>query len=523
MLRSALQKQEKSVDNSPLAVLFGLLCVAVCFRAMTAAIRTVHALRALLLLPLALSASAGAQMRQAIAHEPAAVLPPCVAGAYTGQTSAADGRIDLNWYRRVRAQADEGERCVRYLMRAAPRLGAFDSIHPVPLGGGAQGFEARRGSERHLLTPQGQDLLGAPYSQPLALVWPIPATAAAPQSAASASPSSAHTLPPLLPATFTLAVRDDARGLAYLRMQNGRLLSRSPWFADPPESELTARHPVPPASGLRPFLLAEPPGQVGLIDLRTLKQTLPPRYAAIGALPPDAATPKTGEVAAAAKAGEAASAVWLLFGQRPEGDDAASATLDFFWPDGRPIAHLPAAQDLRDSLTPEGQRRYIILHERRAAICHYYSPALQTLLPGGVPLPAASARCPALREGQPLRFTDAGGHTRRYSYTLAHGLRALGEPLPGQLVAQSANHFMLELPPPADVSADPVAPRYMAYDDGGHPLPDAVGFENFEDQGCGLWRVQRDGQWRTFTEDGLLPERQPPEGCADQASSLPAN
>ena len=221
------------------------------------------------------------------------------------------------------------------------------------------------------------------------------------------------------------------------------------------------------------------------------------RYAAVGVLPESGQPQK----------------IWLLLAQRPAGSgeeesgeksSEESGLIEFFLPDGRPITTLPAAQDVHDVRTQDGQRRYLALQDRTGGTCHYLSPTLQPLLAGGVPA-AADKPCPALREGQPLRFTDAAGRTLRYSYTPQNGLTPLGEPLPGALVAQNANHFMLRL----DASSKDEAansPRYMAYDDSGTPMPDAVGFDGFEDQGCDAWRMLRDGQWRFFTKGGLLSQ-----------------
>ena len=448
-------------------------------------------LRSLLLLAPLLCAA------QAQAQAPAQELAPCAADAYTGKElrSHNGSAADLSWYRRVRAEPT-AQGCLRYVLRAAPRAGVFDSIAPVPLGGAAMGFEAVRDGQRRLFSPHGQDLLGESYSQPLRIALP-----ALPASAWQNGRYAGQGQPP---AALTLALGDARRGTVFMRVQQGRVVARSAWLAAPAESGLARSHPVPAASGLQP--VANMQGAVGLLALATLRETVPMRYAAVGALPESGQPQK----------------IWLLLAQRPAGSgeeesgeksSEESGLIEFFLPDGRPITTLPAAQDVHDARTQDGQRRYLALQDRTGGTCHYLSPTLQPLLAGGVPA-AADKPCPALREGQPLRFTDAAGRTLRYSYTPQNGLTPLGEPLPGALVAQNANHFMLRL----DASSKDEAansPRYMAYDDSGTPMPDAVGFDGFEDQGCGAWRVLRDGQWRFFTEGGLLPDREAPvAGCS---------
>ena len=466
-------------------------------------------------------------------------LPPCAPDAYTGKErqSHNGSAADLDWYRRVRAEATP-QGCLRYVLRAAPRAGLFDSIRPVPLGGFAVGFEAAQGNQRRLFSPHGQDLLGEAYGQPVRVAWP-----ALPDGAWQYGRYAGRGQPP---AALTLALADDSRGTVFLRVQQGRVIARSARLTTA-GGELARRFAVPAASGLQAVTNAQGDTRsaTGLLELATLREIVPLRYADAGALPESGQPQK----------------IRLLMARRPPGktgetsESDASGAIDFFLPDGRPAALLPdgqTAHTVQDAPGPDGQRRYLALQDRVSGTCHYLAPTLQTLLTGGVPA-TADKPCPALREGQPLRFTDAAGRTHRYSYTPQNGLTALGAPLPGTLQAQSANHFMLlmaneaeetgdtarpglqasaskaqdktpeaqgETPAAPDSNESPEppaprrAPRYMAYDDTGTPIPDAVGFDDFEDQGCGAWRVLRDGQWRHFTEGGLLPDRQPPAGCA---------
>ena len=428
-------------------------------------------------------------------------LAPCWPDAYTGKErlSHNGSAADLSWYRRVRAEPT-AQGCLRYMLRAAPRAGMFDSIAPVPLGGAVMGFEAVQDGRRRLFSAHGQDLLGDTYSQPLRVALP-----ALPPSAWK---NGRYAGPGQPPAALTLALGDGSRGTVFMRVQQGRAVARSAWLAAPAQGEWARAHPVPEAAGLQAVANAQ--GETGLLALATLHMTVPLRYAAVGALP-ESGQPRK---------------IWLLLAQRPApggepggepGNKQASGLIDFFAPDGRPVTALPAAHAVQDALAANGQRRYLALQNRESGVCHYFSPTLQTLLAGGVPA-APHTPCPALREGQPLRFTDAAGRTQRYSYTPQNGLAPLGEPLPGALVAQGANYFMLAL----DTETAPAgSARYMAYDDSGDPMPDAVGFDDFEDQGCGAWRVRRDGQWRFFTEGGLLPDRAPPVAGCSNASSQP--
>ena len=56
-------------------------------------------------------------------------LAPCWPDAYTGKErlSHNGSAADLSWYRRVRAEPT-AQGCLRYMLRAAPRAGMFDSI-----------------------------------------------------------------------------------------------------------------------------------------------------------------------------------------------------------------------------------------------------------------------------------------------------------------------------------------------------------------------------------------------------------
>ena len=132
---------------------------------------------------------------------------------------------------------------------------------------------------------------------------------------------------------FTLALGDARRGTVFMRVQQGRVVARSAWLAAPAESGLARSHPVPAASGLQP--VANMQGAVGLLALATLRETVPMRYAAVGALPESGQPQK----------------IWLLLAQRPAGSgeeesgeksSEESGLIEFFLLDGRPITTLPA-------------------------------------------------------------------------------------------------------------------------------------------------------------------------------------
>ena len=203
-------------------------------------------------------------------------LAPCWPDAYTGKErlSHNGSAADLSWYRRVRAEPT-AQGCLRYMLRAAPRAGMFDSIAPVPLGGAVMGFEAVQDGRRRLFSAHGQDLLGDTYSQPLRVALP-----ALPPSAWK---NGRYAGPGQPPAALTLALGDESRGTVFMRVQQGRAVARSAWLAAPAQGEWARAHPVPEAAGLQAVANAQ--GETGLLALATLHMTVPLRYAAVGALP----------------------------------------------------------------------------------------------------------------------------------------------------------------------------------------------------------------------------------------------
>ena len=118
-------------------------------------------------------------------------------------------------------------------------------------------------------------MLGESYSQPLRIALP-----ALPASAWQNGRYAGHGQPP---AALTLALGDVRRGTVFMRVQQGRVVARSAWLAAPDENGLARSHPVPAASGLQP--VANEQGAAGLLALATLRETVPMRYAAVGALP----------------------------------------------------------------------------------------------------------------------------------------------------------------------------------------------------------------------------------------------
>ncbi|MDO5086878.1 MAG: hypothetical protein Q4D74_04625 [Comamonadaceae bacterium] len=459
-----------------------------------------------------------------LAAAPAAqAAAPCQPGAYTGYTATGPAgalEMDMAWHRRVRGVATP-EGCLRYVLRAAPRAGTFDSIHPVPLGAYIKGFVATAGGQQRLFDPQGRALLDQPFDGGVQMAL-----------------NDGHAL--------TLRVRHQ-RTETYLRAQQGRIVARAPRWYRSDSAPNTPNAPQPAGAsasgdGLAAYAprheqgfaaVAALPGEqasphaLGLLDLRTLREALPMQYASVGVLAD----------------GPAPGKPWLLLGRDTP---ATGGALHFFLPDGRP-AGLPAAHALRLS-GQGGAIDHLALHDQPGQVCHYISRTFKPLLPTALPVPGQRG-CPVLSDGAILRFTDATGHVQRLRYSAREGAQPLGAPLPGTLVAEQAGRFMLRLPapaappsaPPNASSATPAAiapaasstpaaaapatpasaaggqtappaPRYMAYTDAGQPLPDATGFDGFEDLGCGHWRVQRGGLWYQLGPQGQLitPPGAPP-------------
>lgn len=455
---------------------------------------------------------------------------PCDAAAYRGYALAAGKGppvLDMVWHRRVRpVHTDQG--CLRYVLGAAPRLGEFDRIHTLPLGGGVTGLAAYRGGQSWLYSVLGEDLLGQPLHGEI-----------------RAEPMFAD---PRVPDVVTLTLVQADGATRYLRLQRGRMQAQSPhayvpWPAPEALPALARRHA--PAAPLRPVRIA--PGTqadqaaaantaMGLLDMRSLREVVPARYAAAGALSGRGGVP------------------WLLFGQQT---NAQGGTLDWFLPDGTalPLA-MPAMRAFSLSQAPDGGVAYLALLAADGAACYYLNSQRQLMLPLAVPAVSQVASadkaedasgCPSLDAHQPLRFTGADGRVYRYRFMPADGLRPLGPPLPGKLLAAYAGRVALQLPPsplavapavpasvpasvpavaPASAASAPAAlpaasaastlasdhdaaaaaplPRYQVYLDSGQPLNAEQGFDGFEDLGCGAWRLQRDGLWYGLDAQGRL-------------------
>lgn len=409
---------------------------------------------------------------------------PCASGAYRGYTPAgAKGamKTDIDWHRRVRAvpSTEAGQACLRYALRAAARLGTFDSLQSTSLGG-VTGFLAQRGAQAWLLTALGQDVLDGPFDGPLTHVPQPPQ----PPGTRAARESGSVLL------SFTRA-----GATHYARLHKGQVVARSPhgYAAQGAASELQNRYPPAPGMPLRQVQAA---GQgAGLLDVHSLREVVPTRYQASGVLTGDGRMP------------------WLLFGQGGGSADAPSRRVDFFLPDGTPL-DWPATRAFALHAAPGGALAYLALHDPADTACRYINAQRQPLLPAPVPKPAGQP-CPLLQEGQPLRFTSADGQVHRYRYSLAGGLQALGPPLPGRLLASGPGRFVLQHPQgrtaaqaAAGESSAPdlgaAAPGYQVYRDDGQPLPDALGFSGFEDLGCGRWRLLREGVWYTLDAQGQL-------------------
>ncbi|MDO5624187.1 MAG: hypothetical protein Q4G71_05825 [Pseudomonadota bacterium] len=480
---------------------------------------------------------------QAQARRGAQTAQPCVDYAYTGYGPTGpkgEWEVDLTWQRRVRAEASPAG-CLRYVLRAAPREGAFDSLEPVPLGGSVTGFVGTRDDRQWLFDPFGRRLLDEAFNGGVEI---------------------AYTGGPLtddhLPAALTLKAGKGR--YTYLRVQNGRMVARAPhgYTLQSSSTPLGGQHrPVNFGAFKRVATQEGRVEAVGLIDLRSLREVVPPRYADVGVL----------------AEGEERKP-WLLFGQRGA---AGGERIDFFKPTGEPVA-LPAARHL-DLVTEFGSPlrvRYMMLRDAERAGCIYIDRQFKPMLPETVPVPPGHP-CPVLSEDEPLRLTSASGHVHRYRYQAASGLTPLGPPVPGALVAGHRGRFVVRellaseqalpvapvdapidtpaagaaaaaaaaatggaaLPaPPVDAAEralaeaaaaaesaarrdaareTPMLPteppagtpvRYRIYHDDGTPVPAdagaAPGFDGFENLGCGVWRVQREGQWYQIDAQGQL-------------------
>lgn len=464
-------------------------------------------------LPLHALAATGLCMAAALAPPPARAqaapvpdAPRCQSNAYQGyvNTGRAGGlQTDVEWHRRVRpvtSTATDGSACLRYVLRAAPRLGPFDEVAPASLGGGTLGFLAYQGDQTRLLTVLGRDVLGGP------------ATGGLQHRDRISSPLAAN-------AALWQTQPTDGSGTRYVWLHQGRVLAQAGpyqvrgWHSRWEEPQW--RRYLEPVSA--PNATAKPSG-AGLLDLRTLREVVPTRYADAGVLFHwDSATRQ--------------AKPWLLAGvhtAKPATPGApgvqAQDRYEFFYPDGKP-APLPAASAyaLKQPLQGAGPE-YLALTDAQGSACHYYNARLQPLLPLAVPKPAGQD-CPPLRADDALRFTTADGLTHRYRYRPGQPLQALGAPLPGELAAGREGRLVLQVREPAPAAApvasaasaasaaasaaqpQPPAPRWRVYSDAGQPLLDGRAFEGFEDMGCGHWRFLLDGQWQQLTPEGQLSPR----------------
>lgn len=410
----------------------------------------------------------------------APALPPCTPDAYQGfAPTGYKGSLetDVDWHRRVRAVASQegGQACQRYVLSAAPRLGPFDSISTVDLGGGVKGFIAQRDAQSWLFTALGRDILGGPVPGEITDEY---------QPGIMTSPRTA------------LLSYQAADGLRhFVRVSRGQVVARSPQgynVSGGHVTELGARHQPP--QGMNLLRVWVPDRGMGLLDTRTLREVAPPRYQGSGVL-------------------THANKPWLLFGHMLA-TPGAPARVDFFLPDGTPLA-LPAVRDF--ALYHIGDEvQYLALTDAQDTACHYLDAQRRPLLPMAVPKLAGDP-CPHLSASDPLRFATADGQVHRYRYIPGQGMQALGAPVPGQLLDGRRGRFVLRLPPkglPAAPASAPAAPgvadapaRYQVYRDDGQPIPDALGFEGFENLGCGTWRLQREGVWYELDSKDQLSTR----------------
>lgn len=398
--------------------------------------------------------------------------PPCTPDAYQGFAPTGykgNPETDFDWHRRVRAvtSREGGQACQRYVLSAAPRLGPFDSINTVDLGGGVKGFIAQREARSWLFTALGRDVLGGPVTGEIA------------REDLDNGLASARTV------LLSYPGEDGLRH--FVRVGRGQIVARSPQGYDVSGghvTELGSRHQPPPLplSGIGLLRVWLPDRGMGLLDTLTLREVVPPRYQGSGVL-------------------THADKPWLLFGHMLA-TPGAPARVDFFLPDGTPLA-LPAARDFALYHISD-EMQYLALTDTQDTACHYLDAQRRPLLPMAVPK-LAGYPCPHLSASDPLRFATADGQVHRYLYIPGQGMQALGAPVPGQLLDGRRGRFVLQLPPkglPAAPASAPAAPsvaaapaRYQVYRDDGQPIPDALGFEGFENLGCGTWRLQREGVW----------------------------
>ncbi|MDO5692076.1 MAG: hypothetical protein Q4G70_06310 [Pseudomonadota bacterium] len=450
---------------------------------------------------------------------------PCDPQAYLGyEPGGYKGElvVDLVWQRRVRAVAAEGG-CLRYVMRAAPRAGVFDSIETLPLGGQAIGFVATAPDGRQrVFDALGRALLNEPFQR----LRPVIGRSQT-------------------PAGTTLEIaRQDVHSFA--RFERGKLTARAPrWYGvSGSTTDLALRQSVQDHEGLRVVAVEGAPAGVGLLDLKTLREVVPPRFAGAGAFM--VGQPRR---------------PWLLFGQHGR---AGGDVIEFFRPDGTPLA-LPSARDADVALVYGHPARvaYLVLRDAERAGCHFFDSAWRPLLPVMVPVTPGHP-CPVLREGEALRFTGPDARVHGYRYTATGQFQSMGAPVPGTLVAAHRDWFVVRLPVPdveqaappsqpptpfsptasepaaggaSDAALPPVeaaalaaveaarrgaqreqslltpalppgqAARYQILGADHQPVPDARAFEGFENLGCGHWRVLRDGAWYQFDHEGQLSTR----------------
>lgn len=415
---------------------------------------------------------------------------PCLPGAYQGYSQEdprASGVTDIVWHRRVRAvnSSADGQPCQRYVLRAAPRLGPFDAVHTTHLGD-VTGFIALQGDQGRVLTELGQDVLGEPYGGDWTFLGHQPDAKG--QSMALFS--------------YRLSGTPARR---YVQLRHGKLLARSPNSYSEAGSNGDSL-PQPPSAGPRLLRVALDQDRWGLLDLRSLRELVPPRYQKAGVLTAEDDQP------------------WLLFGENNAHPGGMGPQVHFFRPDGTAL-NLPDVGQFLQVSAPSGQVEHLVLTSRDGSRCRYLNASLQALLPQAVPKLPADA-CPQLRPDEPLRFTGADGLVYRYRYSPDKGLQSLGLPLVGSLRAGFGQRLLLQLhaasapaasaPAPAASEPAPATPtvRYKVYSDAGQPLLDGQSFEGFEDLGCGHWRLLRHGEWLQLTPEGKLgPQTGAPGRC----------
>ncbi|WMD20281.1 hypothetical protein RAS12_27355 [Achromobacter seleniivolatilans] len=428
----------------------------------------------LLALAIAPAYGAPAALATECVTDPAA-LNSTAAEPYSGyEPTGYKGSLERNepWFQAVQplTQAEGSQRFVFKRLPKADRT-EYESIEPVSLGGKSTGFAAYRQGCGVLMDGNGRSLGVAPFTS----VEEDYSDANAPKG------------------TSRLVLRRSSASAAdsvgYVMFKHGKKIAASRRLY---ATQFSA-HEVKPAGSLPAYLrvVAASDNAIGLLNLHTLQETIPPTWLGIGALADTSAV----------KNGKPRQTFLTALG--PDGlhlftEDGTPATLPRFDRVSMIYDWIPAAPGQK-----EPSPAILEIVDAQARECRLYSTRMEPLLPQAQTM-QTSGYCVTKNSDQSAFFAySRDGMTQIYRKSVQKGA-----PVMTRTASDISGDLVFAFKTGVSILKDTHAASapYRIVNAQGQELPGGP-YTQFTNLGCGMVRLKQDSEWKSVSERGELSSK----------------